>query len=122
MEQNFYDGLRGHRRVKTLEKHIERISEEFATQYADTPEMVFLEESIQWEGPSKLIFLMAQRNVHFAWNGLRDYGFIRLCKKWIIDNEITVLSAKAAGTMIRSILPVQMCEDLGDEITALEII
>ena len=122
MEQNFYDGLRVHRRVKSLEKQIERICEEFDTQYADTPEMVFLEEAVQWEGPSKLIFLMAQRNVHFAWNGLRDYGFIRLCKKWITDNEITALSPKAAGTMIRSILPIQMCEELGDEITALEII
>ena len=122
MEQNFYEGLRGHRRVKTLEKQIERISEEFDIRYADTPEMIFLEESVQWEGPSRLIFRMAQRNVHFKWNGLRDYGFIRLCKKWITDNEITTLSAKAAGAMIRSILPVRMCEELGEEIAALEII
>lgn len=122
MEQNFYEGLRGQKRLRTLEKQIEKIRNEFETRYADTPEMVFLEEEIQWEGPSRLIFLMAQRNVHFEWNGLRDYGFIRLCREWIAENEITVLSAKAAASMIRNILPAQMCEELGEELSALEIV
>lgn len=122
MDQSFYDGLRGNRRLKALEKQIDKISQEFETRYADTPEMIFLEEEVRWEGPSKLIFVMAQRNVHFTWNGLRDYGFIRLCRKWILDNESTTLSAKAAAAMIRSILPVRMCEELGEELTALEIV
>lgn len=121
MEQNFYDGRRGHKRLKAIEKQIEKISGEFETSYADAPEMVFLNEDVRWEGPSRLIFMMAFRNVHFTWNGLRDYGFIRLCRKWILENRITSLTTQEVVVMIKAILPAQMCDELSDELSAMEI-
>lgn len=121
VEQSFLGGIRGHKRTKTVEKQIEKVRGEFQAQYSGTPEMLYLENEIGWEGASKLIFLMAQRNVHFAWNGLRDYGFIRLCRKWIDETDVKTMDAAAATSMIRSILPAAMCEELGEELSALEI-
>ena len=120
-EQGFFDGIRGHKRLKTVEKQMERINGEFQSMYADSPEMAFLEEEIQWEETSRLIFTMALRNVHFAWNGLRDHGFLRLCRKWVEQNRINVMTARSTVVMIRSILPVAMCQELGEELAALEI-
>lgn len=120
-EQGFLGGIRGHKRTKTVEKQIEKVSGEFQTQYGSVPEMLYLEQELRWEGSSKLIFLMAQRNVHFTWNGLRDYGFIRLCRKWAAGNGVKTMDAAAATSMIRSILPIAMCEELGEELAALEI-
>lgn len=120
-EQGFFDGIRGHKRVKTVEKQIEKVNGEFQTRYGETQEMIYLEEEIQWEGTAKLIFVMAQRNVHFTWNGLRDYGFIRLCRKWIAEHGQRMMTPKATVAMVRSILPAAMCEELGEELSALEL-
>ena len=120
-EQRFLGGIRGHKLAKTVEKQIEKVSGEFQPQYSGVPEMLYLENEIRWEGPSKLIFLMAQRNVNFAWNGIRDYGFIRLCQKWVRGNDVKVMDAAAAISMIRSILPAAMCEELAEELSAMEI-
>ena len=51
------------RRLKATEKQIKRISGEFEHNYADSPEMLYMDEEIRWEGNSRLIFIMAQRNV-----------------------------------------------------------
>lgn len=120
-EQGFFSGIRGHKRSKTMEKQLEKVNSEFQIQYEGTPEMVYLKEKIHWESPSELIFTMAQRNVHFAWNGLRDYGFIRLCRKWVADHDTQTMNAELTASMIKSILPAVMCEELGEELSALEI-
>lgn len=119
-EQNVYEGRKGQRRLKAIEKHINRVNDEFDHNYTDSPEMKYLEEELSWQGMSRLIFAMAQRNVHFKWSGMRDYGYIRLCK-WLDGNELKVVTDDAATAMIRDILPVEMCADLSDELIALQI-
>lgn len=121
MEQNIYEGRKGQKRLKVIEKQIKRINEEFEHNYTNTSEMTYLEEEIRWEGTSKLIFSIAQRNVNFKWNGLRDYGFIRLCRRWIGENGIQVMTPEITAGMMGDILPEKMCAELREELTALEI-
>lgn len=121
VEQNPYEGRRGQKRLKAIEKHIERINEEFDHRYDNSPEMIYLMEEIRWEGTSRLMFVMACRDVNFKWNGVRDYGFIRLCRNWLVKNDIAAVTADIAADMINDILPSDMCTELKDELSALEI-
>lgn len=120
-EQNVYEGRKGQRRLKAIEKQLNRVNEEFDHNYADSPEMRYLEEEMNWHGTSKLIFTIAQRNVHFKWSGMRDYGYIRLCKRWLDGNELKTVTADAAAAMIGDILPAEMRADISDELVAMQI-
>lgn len=121
MDQGLFEGRRGNKRLKAIERQLEKVRSEFETDYENTPEMRFLNEEVRWEGTAELIFAMALRNVHFTWDGLRDYGFLRLCTKWIKEEEINVMIPKLVAVMTRSILPEEMCQELGEELSALEI-
>lgn len=121
MEQGLFEGRRGSKRLKAIERQLEKVLSEFENDYEDTPEMHFLQENIRWEGTAELIFAMAMRNVHFTWDGVRDYGFLRLCMRWIEEENINTMTPKAVATMTRSILPESMCQELGEELSALEI-
>lgn len=121
MEQGLFEGRRGSKRLKAIERQLEKVLSEFENDYENTPEMHFLQENIRWEGTAELIFAMAMRNVHFAWDGVRDYGFLRLCMRWIEEENINTMTPKAVATMTRSILPESMCQELGEELSALEI-
>ena len=107
---------------KLIEKNIQRTNEEFDHNCEESPEMIYLDRQIKWEGTARLIFTLAQRDVNFRWNGLRDYGYIRLCCKWIDGNGLTTVTADAADAMMRDILPADMCSALDDELAALEIL
>ena len=121
MERGLYEGRRGSKRLKAIEKYKEKILEEFNNEYEMSPEMRRLREEIRWDETAELIFLMAMRDVHFTWNGIRDYGFIKLCIEWIDDEKISVLTPKSVATMIRAVLPENMCQELSEELSALEI-
>lgn len=121
MEQGLFEGRRGSKRLKAIERQLEKVLSEFENDYENTPEMHFLQENIRWEGTAELIFAMAMRNVHFAWDGVRDYGFLRLCMRWIEEENINTMTPKSVATMTRSILPESMCQELGEELSALEI-
>lgn len=121
VEQNPYEGRKGQKRLKAIEKQIERINEEFDHHYDDSPEMIYLMDEIRWDGISRLIFTMALRDVDFKWKGLRDYGFIRLCRSWLMKCGITVVTEDIVTDMITDILPSGMCSELKDELLSLEI-
>ena len=122
MEKGFYDGRRGQKRLKAIEKQIAKVNAEFDNLYIDDPEMIFLNEEIKWEGSAKLTFIMALRNVNYTWDGIRDYGFLRLCRQWIADNDKTVMTPDDTAEMLRGILPVKMCHDLSEQLAALDIV
>lgn len=121
MEQGLFEGRRGSKRLKAIERQLEKVLSEFENDYENTPEMHFLQEKVRWEGTAELIFAMAMRNVHFTWDGVRDYGFLRLCMRWIEEENINTMTPKSVATMTRSILPESMCQELGEELSALEI-
>lgn len=121
VEQGLFDGRRGQKRLKLIEKHKAKVLEEFTTEYENSQEMRFLHEEIRWEGTAELMFAIAMRNVHFAWKELRDYGFLRLCRSWIKDNGLETVTPKDAEAMIRSILPEAMWDEIDEELSALEI-
>ena len=121
MEQGIFDIRRGSKRLKAIEKQKQQIYGEFQNAYEDSQEMKFLKEAVRWEGTAELLFAMAIRNVHFAWKGLRDYGFLRLCKKWIEENDETVMTPEAVMAMTKTILPEEMCKTLEEELADLEI-
>ncbi len=121
MERGRFDGRRNNKRIKAIEKYKEKILGEFTTEYERSQEMKFLREETGWEGTAELILVMAMRDVHFAWKGLRDYGFLRLCKRYIEQNEIEAMTPKDAETMIRSILTEAMWDELDEELSGLEI-
>lgn len=121
MEQGLFEGRRGSKRLKAIERQLEKVLSEFENDYEDTPEMHFLQENVRWEGTAELIFAMAMRNVHFTWDGVRDYGFLRLCVRWIEEENMNIMTPKSVATMTRSILPESMCQELGEELSALEI-
>lgn len=121
MEQNLYEGRKGQRRLRAIDRQIQIVKSEIQHDYEDTPEMIFLEETVKWEGTGKLIFMMAFRKVHFMWNGLRDYGFIRLCTKWIEERGLRTMTSSDATEMARSILTEEMCLELSEELSSLEI-
>lgn len=121
MEQGIFDGRRGQKRLKLIEKQLEKILGEFSTEYENSQEMRFLRGDVRWEGTAELMFAMAMRNVNFAWNGLRDYGFLRLCTKWIKGGEVSVMTPKETEAMVRNILPEAMWNELDEELSALEI-
>ena len=121
MEQGLFEGRRGSKRLKAIERQLEKVLSEFENDYENTPEMHFLQEKVRWEGTAELIFAMAMRNVHFTWDGVRDYGFLRLCMRCIEEENINTMTPKSVATMTRSILPESMCQELGEELSALEI-
>ena len=121
MEQGIFDIRRGSKRLKAIEKQKQQVYGEFQNAYEDSQEMQFLKESVRWEGTAELLFVMAVRDVNFAWNGLRDYGFLRLCKKWVEEKEEPVMTPEAVTTMIKAILPKEMSEALEERMTDMEI-
>lgn len=121
LEFGLYEGRREQRRMRAIDKQIERLRGEFDNLYADTPEMRYLEEEIRWEDTSRVIFLLALRDTNFKWHGLRDYGFIRMCAQWIHMRKLQAVRAEDAVEMLKEILPSQMCIALGDELAALEL-
>lgn len=127
IEQSIFDGRRGQKKLKLIEKQKEKVLGEFNTEYENSQEMHFLREAIRWEGAAELVYVMAMRNVHFAWNGLRDLGFLRLCKSWVEDTKtadaagVKTMTSKDAETMIRTILPEAMWDELNEELLAMEI-
>ncbi len=121
-EKGLYEGRKGQKRLKAIEKQIQRTNEEFDHTCEECPEMIYLNEQIQWEGAARLIFTLAQRDVNFRWKGLRDHGYIRLCCRWIDGNGLVTVTADAAEAMIKDILPADMCSTLDDELAALEIL
>lgn len=124
-ETGLYEGRKGQKRLKAIERQINSVNEEFDHRYADSPEMRYLSgESgqIRWIGMAGLIFAMAQRDVSFKWSGMMDYGFIRLCAKWLDDRDIDTVTEETAVAMMKDILPEELCSELRDEIAALEIL
>lgn len=120
-EKGLYEGRKGQKRLKTIEKQIQRTNEEFDHNCEESPEMIYLNEQIRWEGTSRLIFTLAQRDVNFRWKGLRDLGYIRLCCRWIDGNGLTTVTEEAASAMVNDILPAEMCSTLDDELAAMNI-
>lgn len=120
--QGVYEGRKGQKRLRAIEKQIVSVREEFDNRYADSPEMKYLSSQIQWVGTASLIFIMAQRDVNFKWNGLMDYGFIRLCKRWLEEHGLQSVTSEETADMMRDILPEEMCSELSDELAALEIV
>ena len=98
-----------------------KILSEFTTEYENSQEMRFLREEIRWEGMAELMLVLAMRNVNFAWNGLRDHGFLRLCKRWVEESGLETVTTKDTEVMIKSILPERMWDELDEELSALEI-
>lgn len=121
MEQGIFDGRRGQKRLKLIEKQLEKVLGEFSTEYENSQEMRFLRDGVRWEGSAELMFALAMRNVSFAWNGLRGYGFLKLCKRWIEDAKLDTMTPKETEAMVRSILPEAMWNELEEELSALEI-
>ena len=121
VEQGIFDGRRGQKRLKLIEKHKVKILGEFTTEYENSQEMRFLRDEIRWEGMAELLLVLAMRNVNFAWNGLRDHGFLRLCKRWLEESGLETVTTKDAEVMIKSILPERMWDELDEELSALEI-
>lgn len=121
IEQSIFDGRRGQKRLKLIERQKEKVLGEFTTEYENSQEMRFLRQDICWEGTAELTLVMAMRNVHFAWDGLRDLGFLRLCKRWIEESELEAVTPKDAEAMIRNVLPEAMWDEINQEISALEI-
>ncbi len=119
--QGVYEGRKGQKRLRAIERQIVSVREEFDNRYADSPEMKYLNSQIQWVGTAGLIFVMAQRDVNFKWNGMMDYGFIRLCRRWLEERGLQSVTADETADMIRDILPEEMCSELSDELVALEI-
>lgn len=120
--QGVYEGRKGQKRLRAIEKQIVSVREEFDNRYADSPEMKYLSSQIQWVGTAGLILIMAQRDVNFKWNGLMDYGFIRLCKRWLEEHGLQSVTSEETADMMRDILPEEMCSELSDELAALEIV
>lgn len=120
MERSTYEGRKAQKRMKALERQIEKVRKEVKTGYEGRPELTFLEEDIRWDDTAELIFAIALRNVHFRWDGLRDYGFIRLCGKWIREREMKELRDSDVASMLTAILPAKMCSEIREEMEAAE--
>lgn len=116
-EQGLFDGRRGQKRLKLIEKQKEKIRGDFTTEYEDSREMHFLREELKWEVIADLLMLLAMRAVHFKWQGVRDYGFLRLCKNWAVENEIHIMTQKDTEVMLASVLPGSMCNELNEELS-----
>jgi len=120
MEKGFYDGRRGQKRLRAIEKQIAKVSTEFDSIYIDSPEMIFLNDEVRWEGSARLLFTLAMRNINYMWEGTRDYGFIRLCSKWICDNDVPVMTRDDVEDMLRDIMPLKMYTALEEQTAAFE--
>ena len=105
--QGVYEGRKGQKRLRAIERQIVSVREEFDNRYADSPEMKYLSSTDTYNGvgTAGLIFIMAQRDVNFKWNGLMDYGFIRLCKRWLEEHGLQSVTSEETADMMRDILP-----------------
>lgn len=121
-EHGIYEGRKGQKRLKAIEKQIASVNEEFDHRYAESREMKRLSGQVEWVGTAGLVFSLAQRDVNFKWNGMMDYGFIRLCDKWLAGRGISFVDADTALQMMGDILPAEMSAELRDELAAIEIV
>lgn len=121
IDKSFYEGRKGQRRIKAIEKNIQNIKSEIDSEYETSQEMIFLEEHIRWEGKALLVFYLAFRKVHFVWNGIRDYGYLRLCCRWIRHKNLETMTSHDAAEMVRDIITHEMCVELSEELEALDL-
>lgn len=121
IDKSFYEGRKGQRRIKAIEKNIQNIKSEIDSEYETSQEMIFLEEHIRWEGKALLVFYLAFRKVHFVWNGIRDYGYLRLCCRWIRNKNLETMTSHDAAEMVRDIITHEMCVELSEELEALDL-
>ena len=120
-ERSAYEGRKGQKRLKAIEKHIKSIEEEFEDRYAESEELRFLREEVSWTGMAGLVFVLARRDVNFRWQGMMDYGYLRLCRKWLQDRGVRTVDTEQAVDMMKDVLPDDMCFELREELAALEI-
>lgn len=121
-EAEMFKGRKGRKKLEALEQQIAKISDEFDNRYKDTREMKYLADEIKWLKTSYLVFLMGQKLVYFRWKGLRDYGFIRLCARWLADREITEPSPEQVVDMMEDVLPDELCRKLSEQLKTVEFI
>ena len=101
-----YKGRKGRKQLKALLDEIDHVYGETGNLYRDYEEMQLLESMLP-DPVVKLYFAKYFRDLNAMWSGVENYGFLRLCGKWIRTNGVQELTQPDVDQMLESLLPSQ---------------
>lgn len=104
MEDNRFKGRKGKKRLREINEHIEQMLGETEERYVRSGEMQAILEAIT-DPEVKLYFVTAYHQLYRKWHGMKIYGLLRLCRRWMNAKKITELRKSDVETMLEDILP-----------------
>lgn len=106
-----YKGRKGRKKLQAIYEEIDRIQKETGNYYDQYEEMRLL-ESVLWDPQVRLYFMKYYRDLDAMWSGVETYGFLRLCGKWIRQNQVEELIQPDVDQMLESLLPTREWKEL----------
>ena len=99
-----YKGRKGRKKLQAILDETARLRAETGNYYAEYEEMQLI-DSLLPDPAVKLYFTKYYRDLDRMWSGVETYGFLRLCGKWIRQNQIEELTQPDIDAMLESLLP-----------------
>ena len=117
MNSDQFKGRKGQKRLRELNERIDRILGETNERYQSSDEMSFILRSMP-DPMVRLWFVSAYRVLDRHWGGIKDYGFLRLCQRWIQRKRLEEMSRPEAETMLSTILPAHEMQKVRERLAA----
>ena len=108
-----YKGRKGRKKLQAIYDEIDRLRAETGNYYDQYEEMQLI-DSLLPDPQVRLYFTKYYRDLDRIWNGVETYGFLRLCGKWIRQNEVEELTQPDIDAMLESLLPAREWKLLTD--------
>ena len=99
-----YKGRKGRKLLLEINGRADQLKAGVDPLYADSKELAFIEELLE-DPLDRLHFMEVFRDLDQEWSGTQNYGFLRLCVKWLRIRKPEVLTGAEADAMLRDILP-----------------
>ena len=104
MDDNRFKGRKGQKRLREINADIDRRLGETEQRYLQTEEMQAI-MAVLGDVLVKQYFVTAYHALVRSWHGMKTYGFLRLCRRWIAAKKITELTRSDVDGMLQDILP-----------------
>ena len=106
-----YKGRKGRKKLQAIQSEIDGIHRQMGRFYTEYEEMKQIEELLQ-DPVVHLYFMKYLRDLDAMWSGVETYGLLRLCGKWIRQNQLDELTQPDVDQMLESLLPTGEWETL----------
>ena len=115
-DQSIYKGRKGRKLPLEINSRADQLKSTVDPLYADSKELAFIEEYLK-DPLDRLHFMEVFRDLDQMWNGILNYGFLRLCVKWLRVRKPETLTGAEADLMLRDILTSEEYNKIGGRMT-----